>query len=125
MKEGSMRYTVLGAMAWLVMAGAAGAQAPSADAMVPIRKFLESFNKGDSAGAAAVQLLDDDYVIIDEVPPHLWRGKNAFQTWAADLDADGKKEGMTGMKVTIAAPSRSVVGADAAYIVVPATYTYT
>src|SRR3954447_24552215 len=119
-----MRYTVLGAIAWLVMAGAASAQPPNAEVTAPIKKFLDNFNKGDAAGAAAAQLLDDDYAIIDEVPPHLWRGKNGFQAWAADLEADGKKNGMTGMMVTLAAPSRSVVGADTAYVVVPATFTY-
>ena len=38
---------------------------------------------GDVAGAAATHAAEADLVIIDEVPPFLWRGSQAFQAWAA------------------------------------------
>ena len=67
----------------------------------PITKFITSFNKGDMAGAAAAHMSDGDLVIIDEVPPFMWRGSDALKIWAGDLAADAKKAGITDQKVTL------------------------
>ena len=48
-----MRYVTLGAFVLLFMGAAVSAQAPDAQIMAPIQKFMDSFNKGDMAGAAA------------------------------------------------------------------------
>ena len=53
--------------------------------MAPITKFMETFNKGDVAGAASTHAAGGDVVIVDEVPPFVWRGPGAFQGWAGDL----------------------------------------
>lgn len=119
-----MRYTVLGVITWLVIGAPAGAQTPDPQLMAPVQKFLEAFNKGDVAGAAAAHLVDEDLVIIDEVAPHLWRGPQAFQTWGADLAAHDKKLGMTDQKVTIGKPAVAEATGEFAYVVVPATYTF-
>jgi len=119
-----MRYLILGAVAWACISGAAGAQTPNAQVMAPIQKFIDSFNKGDAAGAAATHAANADLAIVDEVPPHLWRGPQAFQAWAADLDSDAKKRGITEPFVTIAAPTRVETSGDHAYVVVPAIYTF-
>ena len=49
-------------------------RAPDPQIMAPINKFLEAFNKGDTAGAAATHAAGADLAIIDEVAPFLWRG---------------------------------------------------
>jgi hypothetical protein len=89
-----MRYLTLGAIVCLCVGVGAAAQAQATDPqlMAPITKFLEAFNKGDMAGAAATHAAEADLAIIDEVPPYLWRGAQAFQTWAADLTSDDKKK---------------------------------
>jgi len=119
-----MRYLVLGAIAGACMVGSPVlAQTADPQIMAPITKFMDAFNKGDVAGAAATHLADADLAIIDEVPPYQWRGVQAFQTWAADLERDDKKNGITDESVRIGPATRVETDGAAAYVVVPATYT--
>jgi ketosteroid isomerase-like protein len=115
---------LLGTALWLAAGAAASAATPDPQLMAPIRKFIDSFNKGDAVAAAATHAATADLAIIDEVPPHLWRGPQAFQAWNADLDSDAKKRGMTDPKVTISAPTREETSGDNAYVVVPAVFTF-
>jgi hypothetical protein len=119
-----MRYVTLGALVWCFLGGAASAQTPDAQMMAPIKKFVDSFNKGDMTGAAATHAAGADLTIIDEVSPYLWRGPKAFHAWSADLDADAKKNAITEPIVTISAPTRTETNGDQAYVVVPAVYTF-
>ena len=89
-----------------------------------INKFLEAFNKGDMAGAAATHASGADLVIIDEVPPFIWRGAQAFQTWAADLERHDKKQGIADQKVSLGVVTRVEVDGAGAYVVVPSVYTF-
>jgi ketosteroid isomerase-like protein len=104
------------------MGAAAGAAAEDSRVMAPIQKFIDSFNKGDAAGAAATH--GADVAIIDEVPPYIWQGPQALQSWSADLDKDAKVRGITDQAVTISAPTREEIRGDRAYVVVPAVYTF-
>lgn len=125
-----MRYRQMmrGALLCGVLIGApppcAQAQTPDPQVMAPIQKFMDAFNKGDIAGAAATHAAEADLVILDEPPPFLWRGPKAFQTWAGDLDADAKKHGISDQAVTIKAPTRVEVEGDGAYVIVPAVYSF-
>jgi len=120
-----MRYLTVGAIVCFVIAGSSSAaEAQTADPQIvaPINKFLDAFNKGDMAGAAATHAAD--VVIVDEVAPFLWRGAQAFQAWGDALQADSKKNGMSDERVTLKAPTRiETVGTDA-YVVVPATFSF-
>jgi ketosteroid isomerase-like protein len=58
------------------------------------------------------------------VPPYVWRGPKAFQSWAADLDSDAKAHGATDQMVTISAPTRVETHGDHAYVIVPAVYSF-
>jgi hypothetical protein len=119
-----MRNLTLGIAVCLLMGAAAGAQTADAQLIAPIQKFIDSFNKGDVAGAAATHAAGADLVIIDEVPPFLWRGPGAFKAWSTDLEADAKKLGITDQAVTISAPTRVEATGDQAYVVVPAVYSF-
>ena len=114
-----MRYLALGVLACLCIGRAAQAQTTDPQLMAPIQKFMDTFNKGDMAGAAATHAAGADLVIVDEVAPFLWRGPEAFQTWAADLDRDAKKQGITDQHVSIGPATRSEVDGDSAYVIVP------
>lgn len=118
-----MRFLALAAVGLFALGAPASAQT-DAELMAPIQKFMDSFNKGDSAGAAATHAAGADLTIIDEIPPYLWRGPKAFQTWSADLDSDAKKNGMTEPMVTISAPTRIERSVDQAYVIVPAVFTF-
>jgi ketosteroid isomerase-like protein len=119
-----MRYTLLAAVMCVAMGTAGAAQAQDAQLMAPIQKFLEAFNKGDAAGAAATHLADDDLVIIDEVAPHLWRGAGAFKAWTGDLASHDKKNAVTDQAVTIGKPAVAEAEGDFGYVVVPAAYAF-
>jgi hypothetical protein len=119
-----MRDLAFGMVACLIMGAAAGAQTPDAQVIAPIQKFIDSFNKGDVAGAAATHAAEADLVIIDEVSPFLWRGPRAFQQWSTDLDNDAKKHGMTDQMVKLGTATRTEVSGDQAYVVTPAVYTF-
>ena len=119
-----MQRPILGAVLWLAVGTAASAATPDAQLMAPIQKFIDSFNKGDVAAAAATHAATADLAIIDEVSPHLWHGPQAFQAWSADLESDSKKRGITDQIVTISAPIREETNGDQAYIVVPAVYAF-
>jgi hypothetical protein len=120
-----MRAVTFGTVMWVLMGvAAAGAQTPDPQVIAPIQKFIDSFNKGDSAGAAATHAAEADLVIIDEVPPFLWRGARAFQQWSTDLDNDAKKRGVTDPMVKLGTATRTEVSGDQAYVVIPAVYTF-
>jgi ketosteroid isomerase-like protein len=118
-----MRVLTLVVLVGLV-ASHASAQSSDAELMVPIQKFIDSFNKGDMAAAAATHAAGADLTITDEVPPYVWRGPNAFQMWSTDLDSDAKKNGITDPMVTVRGATRVERSGDQAYVVVPAVYTF-
>ena len=119
-----MRYVTLGAVVLLFMGAAVSAQAPDAQIMAPIQKFIDSFNKGDAAGASATHAAVPELSITDEVSPYIWRGAQAFKAWSSDLEANDKKLGITEQAVKISAPTRVETSGDQAYVVVPAVYTF-
>jgi ketosteroid isomerase-like protein len=119
-----MRFLVLAALVWFAVAAPARAQTADAELMAPIQKFVDTFNKGDGAGAAATHAAGADLTIIDEIPPFIWRGPKAFQAWSAALDSDAKKKGMTEPMVTLSPASRTEQDGDQAYVVVPAVFTF-
>jgi hypothetical protein len=119
-----MRNLTLGALVWLATGVAAGAATPDAQLIAPIQKFIDSFNKGDMAAAAATHAATADLAIIDEVPPYHWQGIQAFQAWSADLGRDIQKQGLTDAMVTLGTPTRQQTDGDSAYVVVPAVFTF-
>ena len=118
-----MNKSVLGLA---VLAGLAAGPTLAANAKLeaPIHQFVESFNKGDMKGAAAANVAGG-ISIIDEPPPHYWTGAGAFAAWAAAVETDAKAHGDTDGKVTLGAATREDVNGDHAYVVMPATYSYT
>jgi hypothetical protein len=87
------------------------------------KMFLEAFNAGDNAKAAALSSLTG-VVIVDEFAPHLWTGTSAFATWIADYDKDANAKGITDPLVTMDAPLVNTITGNVAYLVCPMTYTY-
>ena len=109
----------------LALAGSL-AMAPAVDAgnaalEAPIHQFIDAFDQGDLTTAAAAYDTVG-VIIIDEVAPHLWRGPGAFNTWAADLIADGKARGLSDERVDLGQFSREEVDDDRAYVIVPAVF---
>ncbi|MGZ5929993.1 MAG: YybH family protein [Rhizomicrobium sp.] len=106
----------------LFLACISAASANDAAVDATISQFATAFNKGDMKAAKALHIASP--IIIDEVPPHLWSGANAFDSWGADLAKSEAAEGKSGGQVTIGAPMREVVSGDHAYVIAPTTYTF-
>ena len=87
-----------------------------------VHDFVDAFDKGDAAGAAATQ--SPDVTIIDEVTPFVWKAPGGFQAWAGALMGDAKAKGQSGNKVTLGETIRAQEEGDTAYVVMAATYSY-
>lgn len=111
---------------WLVLAVAFVAPGPASaqqsEVMATIRQYVDGFNKGDVKTALAA--CAEQTSIIDEFPPHEWHGPGACARWAADFDAFGKQNGITGGMVTLMQPKHLTVSGDRAYAVIPSDYAY-
>src|SRR4029453_18620766 len=119
-----MRTLAFTLLASIAVVSPAFAQATDPAVVAPINAFLEAFNKGDVAGAAATHGADASLVIIDEAAPDIWHGAKAVQTWASDLGASDTKAGITDQKVVLSAPTRVEVAGTGAYVIAPAVYTF-
>lgn len=112
------------ALAVVTLTGPVAAQTGNADLVAVINKFIDSFDKGDAATAAATHAAVPELGITDEVAPYHWTGAKAFATWAGDLEKNDKAEGITEENVKVSAPSRVERTATDAYVVVPAVYSF-
>lgn len=92
------------------------------DVMVPIKQFVDGFNKGDAKTALAACAAET--TIIDEFPPYAWHGAGACKKWADDYDANSKKEGISDGVVTLGKPRHVDVNADRAYVVIPTDFAF-
>src|SRR5438477_6852578 len=93
-----------------------------ADVMAAVRQFVDGFNKSDMKMAQAA--CADQTFIIDDFPPHEWRGSGATSKWFHDLARLGKKYGMSDAFVTLRKPRQvNVTGSDA-YVIVPINLSY-
>jgi hypothetical protein len=93
-----------------------------ADVMAPVRQFVDGFNKSDIKMAQAA--CADQTFIIDDFPPHEWRGSGATSKWFRDLSRMGKKNGMSDSFVTLLKPRQVHVTGTHAYVVVPINLRY-
>jgi hypothetical protein len=117
-----MKKAILALFAIVLLTNTAIAAAPT-DVMVPIRQFIDGFNTGDTHSAFAAYE-DGDITIIDEFSPHRWTGPNAAKEWAVDYDKHATATGVTGGLVKYSAPTRTEIGDDLAYVIIPTVYLY-
>lgn len=100
---------------------------PAADPAGPARAVIEAFIAGfnDPAAMPAARATHvASPVIIDEPPPYLWTGKDAFDTWLADQHKEALAAGRTDEKVILGRTVRAEMAGGSAYVIVQATYSY-
>jgi ketosteroid isomerase-like protein len=105
--------------------GTARAISPSraaAAVTLPIHRFADAANKGDSKTEAA--LCTSPASVVDEFPPYVWQGSDACAAWASALARFSKTMQVTDMAVTLAKPSTLSIDGSTAYAVFPSTLTY-
>ena len=95
----------------------------SADPLAVIQQYIDGFNQCDIEQMAAA--FADSAAILDGMAPHLWQGPEATRDWYRDVLTEGELHGASGYFVTLAEPVHNNVTSDSAYVVVPATMTFT
>ncbi|MFI5507256.1 YybH family protein [Mycobacterium sp. NPDC051804] len=95
----------------------------TADPLAVVQQYIDSFNQGDVEQMAAV--FADSAAILDGMAPHLWQGPAATRDWYRDVLTEGELHDASGYFVTIGDPLHNNVTGDSAYVVVPATMTFT
>jgi ketosteroid isomerase-like protein len=106
----------------VALAAAPALASEKAGVMAAVKQFDNSFNIGDAKSLAAT--CSAQAIIIDDFPPHVWQGATTCHDWLNDLNAFGKKNGITDTIVTLHKPLHVDVSGDRAYVVVPTKYTY-
>lgn len=110
-------------VASVLLAAPAGAAATGDQLAAPVHQFIDGFNKGDDKAVKAA-FVTTGVAIIDDIPPHVWTGTNAFPTWAKALADAARREGDTDQSVTLGTPTREISNSTRGYLVLPALYRY-
>ena len=114
--------TLLVGLVVTVFAAHPAASSEETAVMLPVRQFVDAFNKGDVKATTAV--CSDITSIIDEFTPYEWHGAGTCTTWLHAYVADAKKNGITDGVVTLGTPQHVDIEAEHAYVVVPADYVF-
>jgi hypothetical protein len=117
-----MKLAVLALTLVSLVGGAAQAASAPSPLMDPIHTFIDNFDKGDVQAAGRAYAADVS--IIDEVPPHVWRGPTALTDWAASLQQDAQAKSLTEEGVSVGSPTRAEINGSHGYVVVPATFKF-
>ena len=96
---------------------------PVEDVTGAIHRFIDAFNSGDTKTVDAAYA-SGSVSIIDEFAPYRWTGPHAGQTWAAAYDKHAQATGVSDGLVTYSDSTRTEIGGDFAYAVVPVVYSY-
>ena len=92
------------------------------DPMATVSEYVAGFNNGDPKAMAAA--CADPMQILDGMSPHVWQGPTASQDWWSDVLTEGEHVGASGYRITLDEPWHVDITGDYAYVVVPATMTF-
>ena len=91
--------------------------------MGAVHTYIDAFNRGDKKAMA--EAFANSVAILDELPPHKWQGPNAGEEWYKEPVVSDKREGVGNHFVILGYPWHVSTTGDSAYVVVPATMTFT
>ena len=114
------RAIIVLAASVLTVAGATSALASDRDDVMAV---VTLWNDTDSA--KSISSCADDAAVIDDFPPFEWQGPGACANWSKAFDGFAQQNGITDPVGTIGKPKQFTVKGDHAYVVVPATFSYT
>ena len=93
----------------------------NSDVIAVVNKWVDSFNKGDSASGLAT--CDAESAIIDSIPPYEWHGAGACSAWFHDFNTWAKQNNAFYGHTTIDKVRNVEITGTHAYAVVSATFT--
>lgn len=106
----------------VMLATVLAAASEQSDAMAPVHQFVNGFNQSDTKMLLAV--CADQASIIDDFAPYHWSGAGACSAWAQAYGDWAKQNGVSDGFVTLGKARHIEVVGDAAYVVVPANFSY-
>src|SRR6476469_3616285 len=74
----------------------------SEDPMTAMLRYVDVFNKGDSAAMTAT--CADPMQILDGMSPHVWQGPTAAEDWWRDARAEGERVGVSDYNIVLGRP---------------------
>jgi ketosteroid isomerase-like protein len=110
-------------MAVAVLACGAASASDRTDAKAVVDKWVDAFNKGD--GKTGSSYCADGALVIDDFAPHVWQGSGACASWYKDYEAFAAKAQITDASVALGKARHFDIDSGYAYLVTPATLTYT
>ncbi|HYX47301.1 MAG TPA: nuclear transport factor 2 family protein [Sphingomicrobium sp.] len=96
--------------------------ATSDDPAAVVRRYVDAFNCGDAGGMA--ECFASRGSILDGMAPHLWVGQSAPSDWYRDVLIEGEHLGAGDYHATLGEPAHNNVTGDSAYLVFPASMTF-
>jgi ketosteroid isomerase-like protein len=94
----------------------------SAEALSVIRRWVDSFNRGDAQSAIA--MCADHAYLVDDFAPYQWNGVHACQDWFGDARALAGSQGVTHEVITLGKTWHIEVKGDLGYVVIPTTLSF-
>lgn len=91
--------------------------------MKPILNFSIGFNTNNIALAKSA-FVKTGIVILDEIAPHVWTGRDAVDQWLKDLDIRATKDGITDSSVKFGKTLVETSNGTTAYVVASVEYFY-
>jgi ketosteroid isomerase-like protein len=104
------------------MSTAATSLADVTEPIAAVRFYMDSFNKSDVEGMAAV--CEDPMTILDGMAPHVWHGPTAAADWFGDAMTEGEHLGAADYFVELGEAKHNQVTGDSAYVVFATTMTF-
>ena len=114
----------------LTMACLTGLAATSAlasdqtDVISRMQQTIDAANK--NIDAAVVSNFMPSVVLVDDLPPYVFRGPaaDAISDWSKAYGTDSEKNEITDFSMKLLKPRRVAVSGDRAYIILPAIYSF-
>ena len=82
-----------------------------------VRGLVDAVNGGDVGTALAA--FTDAPVIIEDIAPYIWRGRDAPSDWLSAMGANAARLNVQSVLMTLEQPTRVEVVEEAAYAVFP------
>ena len=112
----------LGGMFFLALLSTFAQAEPADTPMSTIHRFIDASSRGDDIAVGALQV--PDVSIIDEFPPHVWRGPGAYRAWAADAHRQDVAEDVHDGVLSLGRVVREESDGKTAYVIAHALYRY-
>jgi hypothetical protein len=89
-----------------------------------MQQTIDAANK--NIDAAVVSNFMPSVVLVDDLPPYVFRGPaaDAISDWSKAYGTDSEKNEITDFSMKLLKPRRVAVSGDRAYIILPAIYSF-